>query len=607
MAGKLAKSFSLIILIATISASHPVHAQDLIRINIDHVENGQFPLLEVYVSVTNTQGIPLKNLPPADFSVIEDDQSITDFEVLPIQNAKQPLAIVLLMDTSGSMSGAPLQNSVTAAKAFIDTLSQQDHIALLGFSNTPYVVQNFTGDKDIIKTGLDSITAGGETTLYDGIVQAVDLLKNRSERRIIVLITDGTDSGIGNFDFKAAMDEASRSAIPIYPIGFGNVDSDELEQMALLTGGIAQIQPNSSDLQSAFNLVLQVLREQYLIRYTSKLQADGGNHNLQITVAGQTATRGFIALPGQIEITLPFQDGQIVGGNVLLRPVVSHPAPLAELSILLDGEQLQSVFSAPFEYTWNSTSVVPGDHQVTFIVKDTAGNNAEKSINLNIQPPITVNIIAPMDGEKLSRPALVFADIKAMSGIARVEFIVNNIVVQTLTAPPYETTIDWGAYSDGFYQLQVSATDVNGFSDTHEIAIQVGSDIGLLVLILGVSLAALLIPIGLRKRKKSSAVTAKPGEAILREIKGSSLGQTWLVGKEEVGVGRSRSNYIQLRSSKASREHAVIKYEDGRHVLYNRKQDNPPLVNQEPVSHKRVLASGDVIRFGEDTLRYEQH
>lgn len=607
MTSKVAKFFLLVTMIMGFFVVQSANAQGTLRINVDYIDNGQFPFIEIYTSVTNLQGLPLKNLGVSDFSVFEDDQPVTNIEVFPIQNVTQPLAIVLLIDTSGSMAGRPLQDSVIAAKTFIDTLSQQDQVAVLGFADTPYTVLEFTDDKSQVKTSLDSLVVGGDTTLYDGIVKAIGLLKNRSERRIIVLITDGTDSSTGNFDFDKAMDEASRWAVPIYPIGFGNVDRKELEQMAQLTGGVAQIQPGSSDLLSAFNLVLQILREQYLIRYTSSFLADGANHNIKVVVDGQSATRTFIALPGQIVLTLPFQDGQTVGGNVLLKPIVDSPAPLAKMDILIDGELLQTVSIEPFEYIWDSTSVGYGKHQFIFFVIDTAGNSAQQSITLNIQPPITVDIISPLDGDELGGPALVSADINAMSGIAKVDFIVNNELVQTLTASPYETTIDWGRYPKGFYQLQVKATDVNGFSDTYEIVIQAeGSNVWLLVLIAGISFAALVIPIGLRMRKKSNAVTAKPGEAILRMMAGTSPDRTWLVGKQEIGIGRNRNNYVQLRSSKASREHAVIKYENGVHVLYNRKQDNPPLVNQEPVTHKRELKSGDVIKFGEDTVRYEQ-
>ena len=607
----------IILLLFLLPLYSTVDAQGALRANIDYIDNSQFPLLEIFVSVTNVQGFPIKDLTNSNFVVTEDGHPVSNFEVKPTQNSQQPLAVTLAIDTSGSMGGqslpTPLQNAIDAAKIFVDSLSEQDQVAIVGFAETSYIVQEFTTDKNLLKNKLDSLTANGETTLYDGIVEAVNLLKNRSERRILVLIADGRDSGDGQFDYDTAMDEVSRWAVPIYPIGFGNkVDRNELGQMATLTGGTAQIQPNSSDLQSAFGVVLQILREQYLIRYTSILPADAAEHDLQISVEEQggvtSAKRSFIALPGEITITLPFQDGEIVGGDVLLKPDVLAPAPLAQLDIQLDGALLQSVLAEPFEYAWDSTTVSPGKHQFTFIVTDKAGNTAQTSINLSIQPPVTVNIVTPLENQELGGTSNVIAEVDSLAGIAKVEYMVDEEVQQTLTTAPYEARINWNSFSKGPHLLTVRATDVNGFYDEHEVMIQAKGtrDVWYLVLVLVLGLAFLAIPLGLRKRRKTIVAVKKAEHPVLRQVQGQSAGKTWVLGKEDVKIGRRRSNDIQLESSKASREHALIRFENGYYVLYNLRPENPPLVNNIQVRQKQVLNPGDMIQFGDDVLHYEQ-
>lgn len=612
MAAKVAKLISLVILLV-FSMSSAVSAQGTGRVSIDHIENGQFPLLEVYASVTNAQGYPVKNLKNSDFSISEDNLPVTDFEATPVQNTQQALAIVLVMDTSGSMgtkpSPTPLENAVEAAKAFVDSLSNQDQVALVGFADTPQVIQDFTGDKGRVKTSLDALTAAGNTSLYDAIVEAVGLLKNRSERRILILITDGIDSSVGKFDFKTSIDEATRWSVPIYPIGFGSIDRNELEQIATLTGGTAQAQPNSADLQSALGVVLQVLREQYLIRYTSQLPADGKNHQLEISIEDAAATQPFIALPSEITITLPFQDGDTIGGNVLFKPQVLAPAPLAELEILIDGSQLQNILSEPFEYAWDSTPTEPGQHEFTFIVTDKAGNVARSIIALNIQPPVAVQIIAPTKGQELSGSTTVSAKIDSLSGIAKVEYLIDNVSIQTLSSPPFDITVNWNEYPKGPHLLQVKATDVNGFSSVREVVVHARGtyDILFLILVIGLGLATLGITFVLRRQQRYVPIHAEAGNALLYEIKGSNPGHKWVLGNQEIIVGRKRGNYIQLKSPKASREHAKITHENGQYVLYNLRKENPPLINNIPVPEKQALKPGDVIQFGEDTLRYEQH
>ena len=624
MAFKFTRIASLLVilslgLLAPLSAS----AQGGYRANVEYIENGLFPQLEAYVSVTDVQGFPVKNLTRADFAISEDNQTIPDFEVSPVQNIKQPLAITLVIDTSGSMGVKPaptaLMNAVEAAKAFVDSLSAQDLVAVVRFSDAPAVVLDFTANKDAVKTSLDSLTAGGETTLYDGIVEGVGLLKNRDERRILVLLTDGKDTGDGQFKFKEAMDEAGRWAVPIYPIGFGEVDRLELEQMAALTGGFAQVKPNASDLQSAFSQVLQVLREQYLIRYNSQLQADGLEHTFKVTVNSQAVhaedTHTFIALPGQIQLALPFQTGDVIGGTVLLRPEVLGPAPVAKLEIQLDGQPLQIILAEPFEYAWNSTTVAAGPHDFKFIVTDKAGNTAETSVQLEIQSPITVAILAPASDQQVGDSLDAALDIQALDGIARVEFAIDNPsvpenILATLTTPPFDkTSLDLSGLATGQHQLIVTATDVNGFSSTAQVVFIKGGDYWWMIAVaLVIGLIAILIPVGLRQRK--SKVVASPasgatGGGILREEAGLNPGQMWPLGQREIRLGRKRDeNDIPLKGLSASRHHATVRYEQGQYVMYSANPQNPLVVNNAQMQ-TRVLQRGDVIRLGETVLRYE--
>ncbi|MBI5953347.1 MAG: VWA domain-containing protein [Chloroflexi bacterium] len=612
------KAFLLITVLLLLSVS-TVNAQGTARVNIEDIDNGRFPVLEIYLSITDVQGFPIKNLDISNFSVSEDGRSVKNFEVTPVQNVKQPLAVVLAIDTSGSMGGrslpTPLQNAVEAAKIFVDSLSSQDQVAVISFSSSSYMVQDFTDDRSVIRTQLDALKPDGNTTMYDGIVQAVNLLGQRSERRVLILITDGKDTGNGKFSSSDARDEVRGYGIPVYSIGFGDVDRDELEKISGLAGGTAQIKPNSSDLQSAFRTVLQILREQYLVRYTSSLPADSNQHELKITIDAQGLSvsdeRSFEARLGEIKIILPFKDGDIVGGNVLLKPKVIAPADLEQLDIRLDGEILQSVLSEPFEYPWDTTTVDPGLHKFVFIVTDEAGNTGQASIDLNIEPPITVNIVTPVKDQEVGGLTKAIAEVSSLVRVARVEYMVDGVELQTLTASPYEVTINWSDYSKGPHWLEVKATDANGFSDTQKIMVQArGKDFWFLILVIGMSLAALGIPIAVWERKKAVGTTAKvESQAILRELEGPNLGKVWHLGSQDVRLGRKRDNDIQLRSTGASREQALIKYENGNHVLYNLSRENPPTVNKVEVRQKSALRSGDIIQFGkadQEIIRYEQ-
>jgi len=119
-----------LLVLGLVVLSGQVLAQQSARLAIEQVESSLFPEVDVYLSVSDVQGFPVKGLIKENFSVSEDGQSVTNFEISSVQNIQQPLAFVLLIDTSGSMAWGdtptPLENAIAAAKSFVDTLSTQD-------------------------------------------------------------------------------------------------------------------------------------------------------------------------------------------------------------------------------------------------------------------------------------------------------------------------------------------------------------------------------------------------------------------------------------------------------------------------------------------------
>ena len=70
-------------------------------------------------------------------------------------------------------------------------------------------------------------------------------------------------------------------------------------------------------------------------------------------------------------------------------------------------------------------------------------------------------------------------------------------------------------------------------------------------------------------------------------------------------IGRATENTITVPDAQASRRHAEIRFEKGRHVIVDLGSTNGTLVNGEKLAAPRVLAHGDQITLGTITLRYE--
>jgi VWFA-related protein len=612
-------------------------AEGTFHVAVEYLDNSTFPWVEAYVSVSDQNGIPIKGLDAGAFSLVESGTPAAIQEFKPIRNTEQPLSIVLVMDTSTSMGSVdkptPMQRSVDAAKSFVDQLEAVDRVAVIKFSDKPEEVISLTDDKARVKLALDSLEPEkNKTAMYDGIVAAVKALTNQSGRRIIVVVTDGKDTGTGLFDFDAAVNEAQNEAISIYPMGFGGIiNVSQLRKMAELTGGVAQILPKAIDLQTSFTDILNILREQYFIQYVSSRPADDKDLELLVSVdyggGLEQTTYHFSAKSGSIPISLPsFQPGQVVGGIVKFAPTFDWLAPLKSLEILVDGTQIAKVETKPFEYSWNAfaSKITPGTHDFLFKAVDIAGNTGQSTVSLNVQPPITIEITSPTDGSTVSGSAKITAKVTTLPGVSvsKVAFMVGTTEIAAVPGnanqTEYEAAWNTRSYTAMAYPVSVVVYDTAGLFTTSKnmlVNVHVGNYSWMFILIV-LAVAALIVPIAMRSRRRramppvgltpGAAVASVAGRTALRELEGMNPNQVWPLGVSEVRLGRKRDeNDIPLQGLKASRRQGLIRFEDGLYVVYSLSAGNPVLVNEMPVPQMQVLKPGDLIRMGDSVFRFE--
>ncbi len=239
-----------------------------------HVETR---LVNVALNVVDDKGAPVGGLQRDDFEIREDGkpQKIAIFE----RESTSPLSIVLAIDASESvLRNEGLEKS--AAKHFVNALLRnQDEIDLMDFSDTVREIVPFTNQPKRIETGLNEIQHGDATALYDAVYLAGQRLQSTSpangRRRVIVLITDGTDTVKGSH-YDQAIEQAQRAGAMVYSIIIVPVYADAgrntggehaLIQMAEDTGGKYYYVEDPKDLEPAFRHVSDDLRTQYLLGY----------------------------------------------------------------------------------------------------------------------------------------------------------------------------------------------------------------------------------------------------------------------------------------------------------------------------------------------------
>ena len=106
-----------------------------------------------------------------------------------------PRDLVVLLDTSGSMSGRPLEQAKALVAELVRSLGEQDSLELVSFSSAPRrwkgkpVGATATAKKDAL-AWIGSLAAGGATEMRDGVLEALRPLREDAQRQV-VLVTDG--------------------------------------------------------------------------------------------------------------------------------------------------------------------------------------------------------------------------------------------------------------------------------------------------------------------------------------------------------------------------------------------------------------------------------
>jgi VWFA-related protein len=271
-------------------AGEEVDEDDVVRVGTNLVPLPAF--------VIDAQGRVISDLELKDFELVVDGAARPIGE---LTRAESPANVVLLFDNSGSLNAARAFQKAAAARFFQTALRPVDRAAVYSISSVPELAHPLTNNfRALVRTVESFGKAEGATALFDTVAEAVGYLRQTSGRRVLIVVSDGTDTS-SDLDFDTTLARLLAGHCQVYAVRVGHSDNANLrdlagerrlQEFAAQTGGAVFAPVTSADYEAAFQQIAADLRQQYVLSYYPPSdQRDGRFHAFDLRVTTRPGLR----------------------------------------------------------------------------------------------------------------------------------------------------------------------------------------------------------------------------------------------------------------------------------------------------------------------------
>jgi Bacterial Ig domain/Repeat of unknown function (DUF5648) len=171
-----------------------------------------------------------------------------------------------------------------------------------------------------------------------------------------------------------------------------------------------------------------------------------------------------------------------VSGTVMVSASASDNVGVTRVDFYLNGLLVGSDSTAPYQFSWNTTSQANGAATLRAVAFDAAGNSGQSPLVSvmvsNITPdttPPTISIASPTGGN-VSGMVSIMTNASDNVGVTRVDMYVNNAMVASASGAPWQFSWNSTSVPNGSAILRAVAFDAAGNSGTSaNVSIMVGN------------------------------------------------------------------------------------------------------------------------------------
>ena len=281
--------------LAALLLAVPSSAAAASGLRLTKVNGPAFPVRTFALALPNSEA-----LHAGDVTVTENGAPVADVKLVPASKAsKSTFGVVLVLDTSWSMHGAPLTAALAAEQSFVAQRNPNEQLGAIDFNKTATVVLPLTSSAAKISAGLATTPAVARGThIFDGVARAEAMLAAAHiSSGSIVVLSDGADTG-STESLAHVAHSALAANVRIYTVGLDDSSYRPRTLTALATAGHGEyVRAKAAALAPLFASLGKVISSEYLLTYKSlfgpgiRIQVAVRVRNVGATVAAYRTPR----------------------------------------------------------------------------------------------------------------------------------------------------------------------------------------------------------------------------------------------------------------------------------------------------------------------------
>jgi tight adherence protein B len=245
-----------------------------------------------------------QRLLPASVKLTENGHGTVGLKVVPSGTGASKIqsGTILAIDASKSMSGAPIEGAMAAAKAFAARRNVNQRLGVVTFNSRTHVILSFTRSQSAVDQALaNQPPLAYQTHLYDAVAQSVALLQTAGiGAGSVIVLSDGADVH-SLVSLEQVIQTAKSAHMRVFTVGLKSKTfrPAPLQQLAAETGGTFSRADSPEDLAQIYDKLGLQLAQEYILSYNSVVKP-GLPVKVDVSVAGLGATSA-----GYVTPTLP--------------------------------------------------------------------------------------------------------------------------------------------------------------------------------------------------------------------------------------------------------------------------------------------------------------